>query len=190
MFARFIQQASSRFSSMCLCSNILIHPKQVADTRPPGMRPNYTDASLVAKYELPPSEYEKRDDSVLAWKKANKLGRFDPVCIFVSKSFPFCRIILVPGRRYFESITEYKLKPDYNPPGSLLATSGSADFGSHRMPPPSSRRNSKLMIEKSGIGVLKLEGDAGLVARMRREERSCMLVKWNRSLEVLGSGLV
>lgn len=43
------------------------------------MRPNYTDASLVTKYELPPSEYEKRDDSVLAWKKAKKLGRFDPV---------------------------------------------------------------------------------------------------------------
>lgn len=42
------------------------------------MRPNYTDASLVTKYELPPAEYEKRDDSVLAWKKANKLGRFDP----------------------------------------------------------------------------------------------------------------
>jgi tubulin-folding cofactor B len=42
------------------------------------MRPNYTDASLVTKYELPPSEYEKRSDSVLAWKKAQKLGRFDP----------------------------------------------------------------------------------------------------------------
>lgn len=50
----------------------------VADTRPPGMRSNYTDVSTVIKYELPPSEYEKRDDSVLAWKKANKLGRFDP----------------------------------------------------------------------------------------------------------------
>ncbi|KAG0648075.1 Altered polarity 11 [Hyphodiscus hymeniophilus] len=49
-----------------------------AEIHTPGMRPNYTDASLVAKYELPPSEYEKRDDSVLAWKKAKKLGRFDP----------------------------------------------------------------------------------------------------------------
>ena len=65
------------------------HPKQVADIRPPGMRPNYTDASLVAKYELPPSEYEKRDDSVLAWKKANKLGRFDPVCISDLFLLPF-----------------------------------------------------------------------------------------------------
>ena len=62
-------------------NNTDIHSKQVADTRPPGMRANYTDVSSVTKYELPPSEYEKRDDSVLAWKKANKLGRFDPVCI-------------------------------------------------------------------------------------------------------------
>ncbi|TVY29804.1 Cell polarity protein [Lachnellula hyalina] len=29
-------------------------------------------------YELPPSIYETKTDSVLAWKKANKLGRFDP----------------------------------------------------------------------------------------------------------------
>jgi len=50
----------------------------VADLRPPGMRPNFTDASVVPKYEMPPSEYEQKTDSVLAWKKANKLGRFDP----------------------------------------------------------------------------------------------------------------
>ena len=42
------------------------------------MRPNFSDASLVPKYEMPPSEYEEKTDSVLAWKKANKLGRFDP----------------------------------------------------------------------------------------------------------------
>ena len=42
------------------------------------MRPNFTDASKVAKYEMPPDEYEQKTDSVLAWKKANKLGRFDP----------------------------------------------------------------------------------------------------------------
>jgi tubulin-folding cofactor B len=51
---------------------------QVTDTRPPGMRQNFTDTSKVAKYELPPDEYEKKTDSVLAWKKAQKLGRFDP----------------------------------------------------------------------------------------------------------------
>lgn len=27
---------------------------------------------------MPPEEYETRTDSVLAWKKAQKLGRFDP----------------------------------------------------------------------------------------------------------------
>ncbi|KAF2478816.1 CAP Gly-rich domain-containing protein [Neohortaea acidophila] len=50
----------------------------VTDTRPPGLRPNYTDVSAVPKYELPPDAYEARTDSVLAWKKANHLGRFDP----------------------------------------------------------------------------------------------------------------
>ncbi|KAM3423213.1 hypothetical protein BST61_g663 [Cercospora zeina] len=50
----------------------------VTDTRPPGSRSNYTDVSSVQKYEMPPDEYESRTDSVLAWKKAHKLGRFDP----------------------------------------------------------------------------------------------------------------
>jgi tubulin-folding cofactor B len=27
---------------------------------------------------MPSAEYESRSDSVLAWKKAQKLGRFDP----------------------------------------------------------------------------------------------------------------
>ncbi|KAJ0124888.1 hypothetical protein N8I77_005876 [Diaporthe amygdali] len=51
---------------------------QVIDTRPPGARPNYTDASGVEKYVMPEEEYAKKTDSVLAWKKAEKLGRFDP----------------------------------------------------------------------------------------------------------------
>ncbi|TAQ85309.1 hypothetical protein B7494_g6377 [Chlorociboria aeruginascens] len=50
----------------------------VGDLRPPGMRPNFSDASAVPKYEMPRSEYEQKSDSVLAWKKAQKLGRFDP----------------------------------------------------------------------------------------------------------------
>ncbi|KAH6670111.1 CAP Gly-rich domain-containing protein [Halenospora varia] len=50
----------------------------VTDLRPPGARPNYTDPSAVPKYELPTAIYETKTDSVLAWKKANKLGRFDP----------------------------------------------------------------------------------------------------------------
>uniref|UniRef100_A0A8H7NDA8 CAP-Gly domain-containing protein n=1 Tax=Bionectria ochroleuca TaxID=29856 RepID=A0A8H7NDA8_BIOOC len=45
---------------------------------PPGARPNYTDTTDVEKYVMPEEEYEKKTDSVLAWKKAQKLGRFDP----------------------------------------------------------------------------------------------------------------
>ncbi|KAL2350429.1 tubulin-specific chaperone-like protein B [Cryomyces antarcticus] len=50
----------------------------VLDTRPAGARVNFTDVSSVPKYEMPPDEYESRNDSVLAWKKSQKLGRFAP----------------------------------------------------------------------------------------------------------------
>ncbi|KAK6363330.1 hypothetical protein TWF730_000766 [Orbilia blumenaviensis] len=50
----------------------------VADTRPPSLRENYTDTSQVEKYEMPHEDYAKLSDSVLAWKKRNQLGRFDP----------------------------------------------------------------------------------------------------------------
>jgi len=42
------------------------------------MRPNFTDLSSVEKYELPTGTYESLSNSVLAWKKNQKLGRFDP----------------------------------------------------------------------------------------------------------------
>ncbi|KAF4624907.1 hypothetical protein G7Y89_g13262 [Cudoniella acicularis] len=58
----------------------------VTDIRPPGARPNYSDPSSVPKYELPTSIYETKTDSVLAWKKANKLGRFDPTAPSVHAS--------------------------------------------------------------------------------------------------------
>lgn len=48
------------------------------DTRPAGARENYTDVTAVPKYEMAAAAYEERKDSVLAWKKAQKLGRFDP----------------------------------------------------------------------------------------------------------------
>ncbi|KAK5997006.1 Cell polarity protein alp11 [Cladobotryum mycophilum] len=51
---------------------------RVVDTRPPAARPNFTDTSGVERYVMPEEEYEKKTDSVLAWKKAQKLGRFDP----------------------------------------------------------------------------------------------------------------
>lgn len=51
---------------------------RIQDRRPKGQRPNYTDDSNVDKFELSTEEYESRTDSVLAFKKRNHLGRFDP----------------------------------------------------------------------------------------------------------------
>ncbi|KAJ4289709.1 hypothetical protein N0V90_011038 [Kalmusia sp. IMI 367209] len=50
----------------------------VGDTRPPGARTDFSDLASVPKYTMPTAEYETRSDSVLAWKKNQKLGRFDP----------------------------------------------------------------------------------------------------------------
>ncbi len=50
----------------------------VVDTRPPGARPDFSDTSAVDKFVLPEDAYAAKTDSVLAWKKAQKLGRFDP----------------------------------------------------------------------------------------------------------------
>lgn len=36
------------------------------------------DTTGVEKYVMPEEEYGKLQDTVLAWKKRNKLGRFDP----------------------------------------------------------------------------------------------------------------
>ncbi|KJZ75060.1 hypothetical protein HIM_05546 [Hirsutella minnesotensis 3608] len=66
---------SVRLSAFPLAPYAELH---VVDCRPPGARPNYTDTSSVDKYVMPEDEYEKKTDSVLAWKKAQKLGRFDP----------------------------------------------------------------------------------------------------------------
>ncbi|KAM0710906.1 hypothetical protein Q7P35_001644 [Cladosporium inversicolor] len=59
---------------------------KIVDTRPPGARPNYTDTSAVEKYNMTTEDYESRTDSVLAWKKAQKLGRFDPNAPEIEKS--------------------------------------------------------------------------------------------------------
>lgn len=50
----------------------------MVDTRPPAARTDFSDLSAVDKYIMPTAEYESRNDSVLAWKKAQKLGRFNP----------------------------------------------------------------------------------------------------------------
>jgi tubulin-specific chaperone B len=46
--------------------------------RPPSARQNFSDTSSVEKYQMPESQYEQLSDTVLAWKKKQKLGRFDP----------------------------------------------------------------------------------------------------------------
>lgn len=46
----------------------------VTDLRPKSEQFDFDGE--VDKYEMPISEYEKRTDSVLAWKKKNQLGRF------------------------------------------------------------------------------------------------------------------
>lgn len=51
---------------------------QVHDLRPAAARPNFTDVSTVEKFELGDSEYESLPNSVLAWKKSQGLGRFNP----------------------------------------------------------------------------------------------------------------
>ncbi|KKZ59188.1 hypothetical protein EMCG_05435 [[Emmonsia] crescens] len=54
---------------------------EVHDTRPPAARPNFSDLSSVEKYTLPTSTYETLPNSVLSWKKNQKLGRFDPTAL-------------------------------------------------------------------------------------------------------------
>ncbi|KAI9041533.1 tubulin-folding cofactor B [Aspergillus affinis] len=51
---------------------------EVHDSRPQSARPNFNDLSSVEKYVLPSETYESLPNSVLAWKRNQKLGRFDP----------------------------------------------------------------------------------------------------------------
>lgn len=59
---------------------------EVHDSRPQAARPNFTDLSAVEKYVLPSSTYESLPNSVLAWKKNQKLGRFDPSALSPEES--------------------------------------------------------------------------------------------------------
>ncbi|CAE6456092.1 unnamed protein product [Rhizoctonia solani] len=49
---------------------------KVADTNPTSLTGQFTDVSNVEKFELTDEEYQKRRDTVLAYKQANKIGRF------------------------------------------------------------------------------------------------------------------
>ncbi|XXG97062.1 hypothetical protein Hte_003356 [Hypoxylon texense] len=62
-------------SSFPLSAYVELH---IVDTRPANARVNLNDTSGVDKYVMPAEEYERKSDSVLAWKKAEKLGRFNP----------------------------------------------------------------------------------------------------------------
>ncbi|KAI0181368.1 CAP Gly-rich domain-containing protein [Hypoxylon sp. FL1284] len=62
-------------SSFPLSAYVELH---IIDTRPASARVDFNDTSGVDKYVMPAEEYEKKSDSVLAWKKAEKLGRFNP----------------------------------------------------------------------------------------------------------------
>lgn len=68
----------SRTIGRALSLTVFFLNLKVVDTRPPNARLNLTDTSGVDKYVMPEEEYEKKTDSVLAWKKAQQLGRFDP----------------------------------------------------------------------------------------------------------------
>lgn len=88
---------------------------QVHDTRPLAARPNLTTIDdSVEKYVLPTATYETLPNSVLAWKKANHLGRFDPTAksasdlaaeraardaeiLEIRKIAPGARVVLLPG---------------------------------------------------------------------------------------------
>jgi tubulin-folding cofactor B len=48
----------------------------VTDKSPNKISEQFTDTSLVDKFELPDEEYSKLQDSVRAFKQRNKLGRF------------------------------------------------------------------------------------------------------------------
>ncbi|OLL26021.1 Cell polarity protein alp11, partial [Neolecta irregularis DAH-3] len=48
----------------------------IKDTRPEIEQINVNDTSGVEKFELPKEQYELLDNSVLAWKRKNRLGRF------------------------------------------------------------------------------------------------------------------
>ncbi|KAK2069782.1 hypothetical protein P8C59_004331 [Phyllachora maydis] len=68
-------EEATRLTSFPLAPYAELH---VIDTRPAAAKLNLSDTSGVEKYTMPEEEYAKKTDSVLAWKKAAKLGRFDP----------------------------------------------------------------------------------------------------------------
>ncbi|KAF9578239.1 hypothetical protein BGW38_006073, partial [Lunasporangiospora selenospora] len=50
---------------------------KVNDSNPNRVRGQFNDVTLVEKFELADDDYEKRSDTVLAFKRRNQLGRFN-----------------------------------------------------------------------------------------------------------------
>lgn len=51
--------------------------RQIIDTNPASLAGEFEDTSKVEKFELSDAAYKERRDTVLAFKKRNKLGRFN-----------------------------------------------------------------------------------------------------------------
>ncbi|KAI1107330.1 CAP Gly-rich domain-containing protein [Jackrogersella minutella] len=70
-----VDEDSTLLSNFPLSAYAELH---IIDTRPASAKLNFNDTTGVDKYVMPEEEYEKKSDSVLAWKKTEKLGRFNP----------------------------------------------------------------------------------------------------------------
>jgi tubulin-folding cofactor B len=72
-FLWVLDESQRSLDSCGVCDLFRIH---VINTNPYRIRNEYTDTSLVEKFEITDAEYDKRQDSVRNFKKVNKLGRF------------------------------------------------------------------------------------------------------------------
>lgn len=67
---------------------------------------------------MPSAEYETRTDSVLAWKKAQKLGRFNPDAPSIEQQKVLASELEIEERgKHFTSTFSYIVRPMHLPPG-------------------------------------------------------------------------
>jgi tubulin-folding cofactor B len=77
--ATFFSEGSTSWTSAVAAPADLYHAElQVLDSRPASVATELADVSKVDKYVMPASQYAGLADSVLAYKRSNQLGRFDP----------------------------------------------------------------------------------------------------------------
>jgi len=70
----------------------------------------FTDVSQVEKFEISEQEYAKRDDTVLAYKRRNKIGRFADPTADDSQTEPEEKVDIQVGSRCEVQITEDTMK--------------------------------------------------------------------------------